>query len=97
MTERLQAKGVAAFPTMTTEDIVEDPHLLSRGFIERLPHPEVGVKAHTGIPWISRNTSSQVSRSAPCLGADTDRYLCDLLGYDDEQVAELYDIGVVGT
>ena len=96
VTERLQAKGVAAFPTMTTEDIVEDPHLLSRGFIERLPHPEVGEKAHTGIPWITRNTSSQVSRSAPCLGADTDRYLRDLLGYDDEQVDELYGIGAVG-
>ena len=96
ITERLQAKGVAAFPTMTTKDIVEDRHLMSRRFIERLPHPEVGAKAHTGIPWVSRSTSSQVSRSAPCLGADTDRYLRDLLGYSDEQVAELYDIGAVG-
>ena len=96
ITKRLQAIGVAVFPTMTAEDIVEDPHLASRGFIERLPHPEVGERAHTGIPWVSCNTTSQVSRSAPCLGADTDRLLRGLLGYNGEQVAELYDIGAVG-
>ena len=46
----LQEAGIAAFPSFTCQDIVEDPHLNFRGFIERLNHPEVGKRAHTGIP-----------------------------------------------
>ncbi len=48
----LQAVGVAAFPSMTSKDLVEDPHLNGREFFVRLSHPEVGVRTHTGIPWL---------------------------------------------
>ncbi len=96
ITRLLQAKGIAAFPTMTTEDIVKDPHLSIRDFIERRSHPEVGQRAHAGIPWVTQNSSCNVLSAAPCLGADTDRYLRDLLGYNEEQIRELYRRGAVG-
>lgn len=50
LTRALQAVSVAASPTLTCRDIVHDEHLNARGFIERLPRPEVGIRAHTGIP-----------------------------------------------
>ena len=81
---------------MTTQDIVDDPHLSERDFIERLPHPEVGSRAHSGIPWITQNSPSNVRGAAPCLGADTDRYLREVLGYDEKQVEELYKNGAIG-
>ena len=96
VTRLLQGKGIAAFPTMTTQDIVDDPHLSERGFIERLPHPEVGSRAHSGIPWITQNSRSNVRGAAPCLGADTDRYLREVLGYDEKQIEELYKNGAIG-
>ena len=91
----LQAQGVAAFPSFTTEDIVSDPHLNSRGFIERLLHPEVGRRAHVGIPWRHDRRPNGVRAPAPCLGADTDTLLTDVLGYDTAKIKELRDGGVL--
>ena len=85
----LQSAGIAAFPTFTCEDIVEDPHLNARGYIERLPHPAVGTKGHTGIPWRLTRRRNGVRFPAPCLGADTDDTLRNILGYDDERIAAL--------
>ena len=95
ITHQLQALGIAAMPTLTTADIVNDPHLNERGFIERLPHPEVGVRAHTGIPWRFRNRPNGVDRPAPCLGADTDALLKRVLSYSDEQIEKLRTVGVL--
>ena len=87
----LQAQGVAAFPSFTTEDIVQDPHLNARGFIERLEHPEVGRRAHVGIPWRHDRRPNGVRVPAPCLGADTDTLLSEVLGYDAARIKELRD------
>ena len=96
VTRLLQGEGIAAFPTMTTRDVVEDAHLEARGFIERLEHPKVGRRAHAGIPWLLHTRPNGVARPAPCLGADTDRYLRELLGFPDDEIAELYRQGVIG-
>ena len=81
---------------MTAADIVHDPHLEARGFIERLEHPKVGRRAHAGIPWRLHTRGNGVASPAPCLGADTDRCLREILGLSDEEVAELYREGAVG-
>ncbi len=39
-----------AFPSFTVRDVIEEAHHEARGFIERLDHPEVGARAHAGIP-----------------------------------------------
>ena len=91
----LQAQGVAAFPSFTTEDIVQDPHLNARGFVERLEHPEVGRRAHVGIPWRHDRRPNGVRVPAPCLGADTDTLLTEVLGYDAERIKELREGGVL--
>ena len=89
ITSQLQAADIAAFPTFTSQDIVEDPHLNARGTIERLPHVRVGVRPHTGIPWRFSMRANGVRFPAPCLGADTDALLAEVLGYDDKKIAEL--------
>jgi len=89
VTAMLQSAGVAAFPTFTCEDIVEDPHLNARGYIERLPHPETGSRGHTGIPWRLARRPNGVRFPAPCLGADTEQVLRDVLGYDEAKIAAL--------
>jgi crotonobetainyl-CoA:carnitine CoA-transferase CaiB-like acyl-CoA transferase len=96
VTTELQDLRIAAFPAFTPRDVVEDKHLNERGFIERLAHPEVGERAHTGIPWRLTNRPNGVSAPAPCLGADTDRHLRDILGMNEETIASLYQAGVLG-
>jgi crotonobetainyl-CoA:carnitine CoA-transferase CaiB-like acyl-CoA transferase len=94
-TARLQAAGVAAFPTLTNKDLAEDPHLRSRGFFVELPHPEVGVRRHAGVPWVFSDTPCQVQRPAPCLGQDTDEVMQRVLGYSADAVAALRARGVL--
>ncbi|MYF28498.1 MAG: CoA transferase [Gammaproteobacteria bacterium] len=89
ITALLQSAGIAAFPTFTCKDIVEDPHLNARGYIERLAHPETGSRAHAGIPWRLARRPNGVRFPAPCLGADTEDALRDILGYDEERINAL--------
>ena len=89
VTRDLQAAGVAAFPSMNSKDLAEDRHLNERGFFSRLPHAEVGVQTHTGIPWRLTNAPNGVQAPAPLLGADTDAVMRDLLGYSAQEIAAL--------
>jgi len=89
VTRRLQAAGVAAFPSMNSKDLADDPHLNERGFFARLHHAEVGVQTHTGIPWRLTNAPNGVRTPAPLLGANTDAVMHELLGYSSETIAKL--------
>jgi benzylsuccinate CoA-transferase BbsF subunit len=89
VTRTLQAVGVAAFPSMTGKDLVDDPHLDARGFFVRLSHPEVRVRTHMGMPWLLTRAPNGVRSPAPLLGQHTDEVMRGLLGYADEQIARL--------
>jgi benzylsuccinate CoA-transferase BbsF subunit len=91
ITRGLQAVGVAAFPSMSSKDLVEDVHLNGRGFFARLPHPQVGTQTHSGIPWILTNAPNGVRSPAPLLGQHTDEVVRNVLGYTDEDIAHLRD------
>jgi len=90
LTRSLQALGLAVFPAFTAEDIVEDPHLNARGFIEQLPHPEVGPRKHVGIPYVMRHRPNGVRRAAPVLGADSDEVLSEILGLSPQEIETLH-------
>lgn len=89
ITHALQAAGVAAFPSMNSKDIDEDPHLTERSFFVRLPHPEVGVQTHTGIPWLLTNAPNGIQAPAPVLGQHTDQLMAEILGYAEDAIAKL--------
>ena len=88
--KNLQHAGVAAIPTLTVKDLFEDPHLAERGFFARVPHPEVGPRSHSGVPWKMSVTPCRITRPAPCLGADTDDVLSSLLGVTPQELERLH-------
>jgi crotonobetainyl-CoA:carnitine CoA-transferase CaiB-like acyl-CoA transferase len=92
--EMLQNVGVAAFPAMSNKDLVNDAHLLERGFLVRKTHPEVGKRTHAGVPWKICDSPSEVQSAAPLLGADTEFVLGSLLGYSREQIKQLREAGI---
>lgn len=89
ITELLQKAGVPAFPTMSNQDLAEDPHLMARGFPVELEHPVVGRRRHAGVPWQMSPSACRVRKPAPLLGADTEDILQNLLGYAPTEIARL--------
>lgn len=95
VTQRLQAAGVAAFPSMSAKDLSDDPHLAERGIFVELDHPEAGRRRHIGIPYRMSGTPVSVQSPAPCLGQHTDEVLRDVLGLPGDAITALRDKGVL--
>jgi benzylsuccinate CoA-transferase BbsF subunit len=96
VTHRLQAAGVAAFPSLSPLDLWSgDPQLAAIGMLERPEHPVVGRRVVPGIPWRLHNGPNGLRRPAPRLGEHTEEILLDLLGYHPEQVAHLAAVGAL--
>jgi len=92
--ELLQAHGVSAMPVMGPYDHLADPHLLERGAIVTLHHPEVGAERHVGNPLRFSRLPQRVAQSAPLMGADTEAVLTSVLGLGADDVAQLVVDGV---
>jgi benzylsuccinate CoA-transferase BbsF subunit len=92
---KLQAAGVAAFPSLNAKDIAEDPHLNERGYFVELEHPEVGKRKHAGIPWKMTGTPCAVKSPGPIRGQDTEQVFRSLLGYTSDRIEQLRKSGVL--
>lgn len=93
--ERLAAAGVPGGPVLDTAELLHDPHLVARGFIKTVTHPELGDVPLLG--WAPRLSASEVELvAAPNLGADTDDVLSSILGLGAADLAELRQRSVIG-
>lgn len=86
--------GVAASAVMDTRDVLHDPHLVARNFVQQVPHPEHGEVLLLDKPF--RLEKSDVPlRAAPVLGAHTDEVLTKELGLSADDIADLRSRGVI--
>jgi benzylsuccinate CoA-transferase BbsF subunit len=92
---RLQAAGVAAGAVLSTGEFVEDEHIKARGYMESFDHPVVGEKLYPGVPFKMSLTPGYIHRPAPCLGADTEYILKNLLNMSDVEIKQLDDEGIL--
>ena len=90
VTEVLQGEGVPAFPSVSSEDLRNDPHLAAREAFNAFEHPEVGVKAHLRVPWRWARRANGTGRRAPCLGEHTEEALREVLGLGPDEIADLH-------
>lgn len=96
VTRRLQAVGVAAFPSLSPGDLWQgDPHLAALGMLEQPDHPATGARTIPGVPWRLTNGPNGLRRPAPLIGQHTDEVLPELLGLQPADVAELRRRGVL--
>ena len=95
--ETLQQAGVAAFPTYNAQDMMEDEHVLSRGFIVEIDHPEpsVGRRICPGLPFILPATPPTNFFHSPLLGEHNDYVLGELLKLSDREIAQLREEEVI--
>jgi crotonobetainyl-CoA:carnitine CoA-transferase CaiB-like acyl-CoA transferase len=86
----LQARGVPAGVVQTAEDVLDhDEHLRARGYYVYLDHPETGRAAYDGIPARLSSTPGRLAAPAPLLGQHNDYVLREVMGFGDEEIADL--------
>ncbi len=96
---RLQQAGVPAAAVMNARDEISDPQFKERGFFEKVPHHSdtgIGARVYVGRPWKMSQTPSFIRRPAPMLGEHNEDIIIGLLGRTEDDVEELYDLGVLG-
>jgi crotonobetainyl-CoA:carnitine CoA-transferase CaiB-like acyl-CoA transferase len=93
--QTLASAGVPCGAVLDTEELHRDPHLVERGFVTEIDHPDGSRVPLLG--WPARLSSSSVPIvAAPALGGHTDEVLTAELGLDDEDLARLRKEGITG-
>jgi len=80
---------VAAAPVYNAEQLLADPQLAARGVYPSISDPELGsMRVQAPVPRFS-DTPGAVHHLGPALGEHTDEVYRELLGLDDQRLAEL--------
>jgi crotonobetainyl-CoA:carnitine CoA-transferase CaiB-like acyl-CoA transferase len=92
----LRDHGVAASAVVVPPALLDDEHLLARGFWETVEHPVVGSYRCTGMPFaIVGRPRRWARRPPPLYGQHTREVLTDLLGLTDDDLAGLWTAGAI--
>jgi crotonobetainyl-CoA:carnitine CoA-transferase CaiB-like acyl-CoA transferase len=92
----LREFGVAASAVVAPPALLDDEHLLARGFWETVEHPVVGSYRCTGMPFAFVGRPRRWARTAPpTYGQHTTEVLMDLLGLTDDDLATLRAAGAI--
>ncbi|MFJ5486708.1 formyl-CoA transferase [Hansschlegelia beijingensis] len=82
-------------PILSMKEIAEDEALRANGTVVEVDHPTRGKYLSVGSPIKLSNSPVEVVRS-PLLGEHTEEILREVLGYDDNELAEIEGSGACG-
>ncbi|MFN0089485.1 MAG: CaiB/BaiF CoA transferase family protein [Acidimicrobiales bacterium] len=89
VTARLIARGVPAHVVQNSAECVADPQLAHRGHFVTVPHSVIGEHTIEGARVALSRTPAQITTGGPALNEHLFEVLHDLLGYDEDRIAEL--------
>jgi benzylsuccinate CoA-transferase BbsF subunit len=92
---RLRAAGIPAYAVLRPTDLYADRQLSAHGFFAPVDHPVLGLTYCDGPATRFSRTPARFRRPAPTLGEHTQLVLRDLLGYSDDEIAELAIAGAL--
>ena len=93
----LQRAGICACVLNDASNLVTDPQLAARQYIQWLDRAHVGNLAHPSAPYRSDENPISIRRPAPTLGEHNEQILKNLLGLGDSEIKTLKEEGVIGT
>ena len=93
----LQDAGVPCGVVQNCEDLFNDPQLKERKHYRFLEHKVIGSHAYNAPAYILSRTPNNISKAGPCLGEDNEYVYKELLGYSDDEVADMLAEGVITT
>jgi len=91
----LERERVPVAPVLTIPEVVRHPHLLERGTVRPISHPDFGDMTLPGFPFRFSTVPPPDKLTAPDLGEHNLAVLHRYLGYDEAQIAELTAAGVL--
>jgi benzylsuccinate CoA-transferase BbsF subunit len=93
--DAMQAVGVPAGAVSRSSDLLRDPQYVHRGFHHPIEHPEMGLVPYAGHSFRIEGYASGPRWHAPTLGQHSFEVLHELLGFGDDEIAELVAAGAV--
>jgi len=93
----LQNLGITAAVLNDGDGLLNDPHLVARGYMQVLERPFVGKQIHPSPPWRLGESPIPVRHSAPTMGQHNDFVLREILGLSALDLSSLERDGVIGT
>ena len=91
----LQEAGVPAAPVWDTREVLADPHLVDRGFVTQVDHPETGPRPMPVMAWSVDGSRKGPFRRAPLLGEHNRYVIQELLQVPDAEYDRLVRSGVI--
>lgn len=91
----LEKERVPVAPVLTIPEVVKHPHLVERGTVRPVSHPDFGDFTLPGFPFRFSTVPPPDKLTAPDLGEHNLTVLGRYLGYDETQVTQLTEAGVL--
>jgi crotonobetainyl-CoA:carnitine CoA-transferase CaiB-like acyl-CoA transferase len=96
LTQGLQELGVAAGFICNSRDLLSDPHLMERGFYEKVRHHDpVGDRPIIGRPYRLRFRDAKIKKGGPRFGEDNTAILRDIVGMSTDQIESARANGII--
>ncbi|MYD43690.1 MAG: CoA transferase, partial [Gammaproteobacteria bacterium] len=93
--EICQANEVICAPVHSISDVLSDPHLIARGALQKLEHPELGSLMIPSTPLRFQGLEPPPVALPRAIGADNQAIYGELLGLSSEHVGELKQAGAI--
>ena len=93
--EILQSASVAAAPSLSVEELLNDPHLRERNLFLEIGHPIMGTGIQSRLPWRLGPYPGGSYQSAPLLGEHNNYVFHQLLGMSEGEISYLIKQRVV--
>ncbi|MGY4447322.1 crotonobetainyl-CoA:carnitine CoA-transferase CaiB-like acyl-CoA transferase [Bradyrhizobium sp. i1.3.1] len=93
----LQAAKVAGGTARLPIDLLSDPHLEARAYLQEVERPFVGLHRQPSMPIRESVRSYAVRTAAPTLGQHNREILSSFLGLPEAEIEQLAREGIIGT
>ncbi len=93
----MQAVKVAAGVARLPIDLLNDPHLKSRAFLQEIERAFVGLHPQPSMPIREGGRPYAIRTAAPTLGEHNGEILSELLGLSEAEIVQLAREGIIGT
>lgn len=86
----LDRADIPAMAVRTPEEVMDDPHLRSTGFLRHVDHPHAGPVQSFGIPSTWSDSQPDIRREPPLKGEHSAEVLAEL-GLNENEIAALFE------